>query len=91
MALAAPIAFDDQLDCLGEPCPLPIIKTAARLPALPGGAVLEVLSDDPGILPDMEHWCASQGQEYVGFWEETIDQREAWRVYVRKAHAPAED
>lgn len=74
----------EHLDCLGEPCPLPIIKTAKLVPSMSAGQVLEVYSDDPGILPDMEAWCASHGQEYLGYTAETLDSRETWRVYVRK-------
>ena len=80
------ITCDHALDCLGEPCPLPIIKTAKNFPALTLGSVLEVLSDDPGILEDMEAWCASHSQDYLGYRTEDVEGQDAWRVYVRKRH-----
>ena len=73
------------LDCLGEPCPIPIIKTARYVPGMTVGEVLEVHSDDPGILPDMAAWCASHSHEYLGYNEESLDGTPAWRVYVRKS------
>jgi tRNA 2-thiouridine synthesizing protein A len=54
------------LDCRGQRCPLPVIALARRLPALPIGAVLRVLADDPAAAVDIPAWCRIRGQEYVG-------------------------
>ena len=54
------------LDCLGQRCPLPVIALARRLPALPVGAVLRVLADDPAAAHDIPAWCRMRDQEYVG-------------------------
>lgn len=54
------------LDCLGQRCPLPVIALARRLPALPVGAVLRVLADDPAAANDIPAWCRMRDQEYVG-------------------------
>ena len=57
------------LDTAGLFCPLPIVKTAARIKEIPTGDILVVLSDDPGILQDMPAWCKSNGQELLGIEE----------------------
>ena len=42
-----------RLDVLGFLCPVPVAKTRETLEGLEGGAVLEVLADDPETLQDM--------------------------------------
>jgi tRNA 2-thiouridine synthesizing protein A len=61
---------DERLDTVGLYCPIPIIKTQARMRTLAPGQVLEVLSDDRVILIDMPAWCRSTGNEYLGHHEE---------------------
>lgn len=85
IADASAVEPQERLDCLGEPCPMPIIKTARLVPTMETGTVLEVLSDDPGILPDMEAWCRSHSHQFLGHRTDAINGREAWRVYVRKS------
>jgi tRNA 2-thiouridine synthesizing protein A len=54
------------LDCLGKPCPVPVIELARALPTVPVGEVLAVLSDDPAAATDIPAWCRMRGQEYLG-------------------------
>lgn len=54
------------LDTSGQLCPLPIIKTAEKVKAMPPGTILEVISTDAGIEIDLPHWCNSQGHHYLG-------------------------
>lgn len=54
------------LDCLGRPCPVPVIELARALPCLPPGAVVEVLSDDPAALTDIAAFCRMRGHSYLG-------------------------
>src|SRR5687767_2277102 len=68
------------LDTFGLLCPIPIIKTAAKMKELNPGDILKVLSDDPGIKEDMPAWCITSGNELV-FLEEQDDE---FHVYVRK-------
>ena len=68
------------LDTFGLLCPMPIIKTAAKMMELKLGEVLEVLSDDPGIKEDMPAWCVTSGNELLHL-EETGDE---FHVFVRK-------
>ena len=56
----------DVLDCLGQRCPLPVIALARRLPAVPVGAVVRVLADDPAAANDIPAWCRMRGQEFLG-------------------------
>lgn len=68
------------LDTFGLLCPMPIIKTAARIKKMQQGEVLKVLSDDPGILEDMPAWCITSGNELI-----TIEQiGPEFHAYVKK-------
>ena len=75
-----PPRADEVLDTVGFFCPIPIIKTAARMRDMRTGEVLEVLSDDRVILVDMPSWCKSAGHEYLG------DSQQAGEIhlFVRK-------
>ena len=59
-------APDVRLDTVGLYCPVPIIKTQARIRAMQAGEVLEIASDDRVILLDMPAWCRSTGHEFLG-------------------------
>ena len=59
---------------------MPIIKVAEALRTLDPGAEIELISTDPGVVPDMKDWCKATRHEYLG------DNREGRviRVKVRK-------
>jgi len=76
---AGPDRPDAVLDTLGLYCPVPIIRTAERVRRLPGGSVLEVISDDRVILVDMPAWCRSTGHEFLGSRQEG----ERYHLYLR--------
>lgn len=63
---AAPPAPDVVLDCLGRPCPVPVIELAKALAGLPPGAVVEVVSDDPAAQADVPAFCRMRGHRYLG-------------------------
>lgn len=44
---------DDTLDARGLACPIPFLLTRKRLAAMPAGALLLVLADDPRAADDM--------------------------------------
>lgn len=69
------------LDTFGLLCPMPIIKTAAKMKELKKGDVLKVLSDDPGIKEDMPAWCITSGNELLLLHEEGDE----FHVFVRKS------
>ena len=66
------------VDCLGRPCPVPVIELAKALPQVAVGDVVEVLSDDPAARHDIPAWCRMRCQEYVG--EEQREVGAAYRV-----------
>ncbi len=58
--------FDQELDCSGLACPMPILKTKKAVDALQVGQVLKMTATDPGSLPDIEAWTSKTGQELLG-------------------------
>ena len=52
---------DQELNCRGLSCPLPILKTKKALDALASGQVLRLIATDPGSLNDMDAWMRSTG------------------------------
>ena len=58
--------FDQELDCSGLACPMPILKTKKAIDALQTGQVLKMVSTDPGSVPDMEAWTSKTGHELLG-------------------------
>lgn len=50
--------FDQELDCSGLACPMPILKTKKAVDALQVGQVLKMVATDPGSLPDVQAWTA---------------------------------
>ncbi len=76
-----PESPDHRLMTVGLYCPLPIIKTAARMKRMAPGETLEVVSSDRVILEDMPAWCRSTGNEYLGSRQ---DGEREWHLFVRK-------
>lgn len=50
-----------ELDCLGQRCPIPIIKLAA---AIKENSEVNLLSDDPATLADLNAWARMTGHSY---------------------------
>ena len=71
---------DTTLDTFGLLCPVPIMKTAARIKEMDPGQILEVLADDEQILEDMPAWCKSMGHELL----RVIEEEDEYRLLVRK-------
>jgi len=53
------------VDARGLSCPLPIVRTALAVKPLPSGALVEVLTTDPGSQKDFVAWSRSTGHELV--------------------------
>ena len=64
------IKFDQELDCSGMACPMPILKTKKAVDGLEMGQVLRMISTDPGSVPDVNAWTQKTGHELVGHEEE---------------------
>lgn len=57
----APSGEDTVLDTRGARCPIPVLKARKRLRALPCGAVLTLLCDDPLAAVDVPNFCREDG------------------------------
>jgi tRNA 2-thiouridine synthesizing protein A len=55
----------ETLDARGLNCPLPILRTRKALNQLASGAILEVISTDPGSVKDMASFCSQTGNRLV--------------------------
>ena len=60
------------VDCLGRPCPVPVVELARALLPLPEGSVVEVVSDDPAALVDVPAFCRMRGHAYLGAVEHDV-------------------
>jgi len=58
--------FDQELDCSGLACPMPILKTKKAVDLLEAGQVLKMVATDPGSLPDVIAWTSKTGHILLG-------------------------
>lgn len=63
IALPSP---DDEIDCEGLLCPLPVLRARKRLLAMAAGKLLLVRSTDPMAVIDLPHFCQEAGHAYLG-------------------------
>jgi tRNA 2-thiouridine synthesizing protein A len=68
------------IDARGLSCPMPIVKTAQAVKAIPSGAVVELLATDVGSIKDVAAWCRATGNELV---EQTSDGA-VYRFVIRR-------
>jgi tRNA 2-thiouridine synthesizing protein A len=62
---APPPRADAEADARGLRCPLPVLRAARALRALPPGAVLRLLTTDPMAEVDVPHFCAEAGHRLL--------------------------
>jgi tRNA 2-thiouridine synthesizing protein A len=62
--------FDQELDCTGLACPMPILKTKKAIDQLKTGQVLKMVATDPGSIPDVQAWTNKTGNELLGHEED---------------------
>lgn len=67
------------VDCLGEFCPMPIVKLSKAVASADPGTVVEVLSDDEAAKVDIPVWCRMKRHEFVG----REDRARGWSFLVR--------
>jgi cysteine desulfurase len=67
------------IDCIGEFCPMPVIKLNKAVEAAEPGTLIEILSDDEGSKVDIPVWCRMRNQEFVG----QEDRARGWAFFVR--------
>lgn len=75
-----PTPFDQELDCSGMSCPMPILKTKKAVDGLQSGQVLKMTSTDPGSLPDVKAWTAKTGHALL----EHEEANSAFIFYIQK-------
>lgn len=56
---------DLEIDATGLLCPLPVLRARKALAALPPGALLRLVADDPAARIDLPHFCAEAGHALV--------------------------
>ncbi len=64
------IEINQVVDARGLSCPMPIVKTAQAVKAMPSGANLELIATDPGSIKDVAAWCRTTGNTLL---EQTSD------------------
>lgn len=57
---------DKTIDARGSFCPGPLLELIRGIRSVPVGAVLAVLSSDPGSAKDIPLWIQKAGHEYLG-------------------------
>jgi tRNA 2-thiouridine synthesizing protein A len=68
------------VDARGMSCPMPIVKTALAVKPLQPGALVEVLTTDPGSQRDFVAWSRTTGHELL---EQTVD-GPVYRFVIRR-------
>ena len=69
------------VDAKGLSCPMPIVKTAQAVKAVPAGELIEVLATDPGSVKDFAAWTRTTGNAIV---EQTEDAG-VYRFVIKRA------
>jgi tRNA 2-thiouridine synthesizing protein A len=59
------ILYDQELDCKGMNCPLPILKTKKQVDSMEAGQILKMEATDPGSINDMNAWSRRTGHELL--------------------------
>ena len=61
---------NEELDCVGLYCPMPIAMTKQAVEGLAVGQVLKVEADDPAAEEDIKRWAKRTGHEILKFEKE---------------------
>ena len=69
-----------ELDCLGEACPVPLMKTEKKMNTLSAGDVLVVHIDHSCAMKNVPEWARKQGYNVE---VEEVDDGE-WDVIIEK-------
>lgn len=72
-----------KLDCSGMLCPMPVVKTKKALVDMGIGDILEMVSTDPGSMPDMHAWARQTGHELI---EARDEGSNVFRFIIKKTH-----
>lgn len=69
-----------RLDCLGEACPIPLMKTEKKMMDLQIGDMLVVMIDHSCAMKNVPEWARTQGHNVD---IEEVDDGE-WEIYIEK-------
>ncbi|MCE7736313.1 MAG: sulfurtransferase TusA family protein [Candidatus Heimdallarchaeota archaeon] len=61
---------DQELDCSGLSCPMPVLKLSKTIDKLDTGQVLKMIGTDPGSVEDVPKWCNRTKNELLDSNEE---------------------
>ncbi len=75
------INIDQELDCKGLTCPLPVIKTKQAIDKMSIGQVLKMVATDPGSTRDIQAWSKRTGHDLL----EHRQQDSLYWFLIRKA------
>lgn len=53
--------FNVELNCEGQNCPLPVLKTKKTIDGMLSGEILKMTSTDPGSVNDVTFWAKLNG------------------------------
>ena len=59
------MTWDEDLDCQGLLCPLPVLRARKRLIGMAPGRVLRITATDPMAQIDLPHFCAEAGHDLL--------------------------
>ncbi|MBI3991155.1 MAG: sulfurtransferase TusA family protein [Candidatus Omnitrophica bacterium] len=68
------------LDARGMLCPEPILRVTDKMKAISDEEILEVTSDDPGIVKDLPAWCKCSGNKITKF----VERGGVYKFYIQK-------
>jgi len=73
---------EQTLDCLGEACPVPLVRTQKALSGLTVGDVLIVQIDHSCAMKNIPEWVDKEGHNFE------IDEVETgrWEIVIEKSH-----
>ena len=78
----ADYSIDQTLDTSGLLCPMPIVKTSKAMKQMEIGQILEMISTDPGSMPDMKAWANQTKHELL----DAADEGGKFRFIIKKTH-----
>lgn len=72
--------YDQELDCTGLNCPLPILKTKKMMDTMNPGEMLKMTATDPGSINDIKAWTNRTGNELI----DSAKNDDEYIFYIRK-------
>ncbi|MDP6456978.1 MAG: sulfurtransferase TusA family protein [Candidatus Marinimicrobia bacterium] len=72
---------DQELDCKGMNCPLPILKTKKTMDGMNSGEILKMVATDPGSINDVNAFTKRTGHELI----ESIAEDGDYTFFIRKS------